>query len=69
MSLMDKTICKNPDRVAQQAETYRSWQSLPPGDRLAAVSELSESAYSFKGARYDGPRTERTLIRFKREPR
>jgi hypothetical protein len=63
---MDKTIRRVTDRKAQQAETYRYWQSVPPGDRLTAVSELSISAYSFKGVRFDGSRPERILVRIER---
>jgi hypothetical protein len=66
---MDKTIRRVTDAKEQQSGTYRYWQSIPPGDRLTAVAELSESAYSFKGVRFDGPRPERTLVRFKRAPR
>ena len=66
---MDKTIRRVTDLKQQQAETYRYWQSVPPGDRLTAVCELSLAAYGFKGVRFDGPRPERTLVRFKRAPR
>ncbi|MGA2571978.1 MAG: hypothetical protein ABSF23_15815 [Terracidiphilus sp.] len=44
---MDKTIRRVTDLEKQQAETYRYWQSQPVGDRLIAVCELSEAAYSF----------------------
>jgi hypothetical protein len=66
---MDKTIRRVTDAKEQQAETYRYWRGVPVGDRLTAVSELSELAYRFKGVRLDGPRPERTLVRFKRAPR
>lgn len=45
---MDKTIRKVTDLEEQQAQSYRYWQSRPVAERLAAVCELSESAYSFK---------------------
>jgi hypothetical protein len=45
---MDKTIRKVTDLEEQQAQTYRYWQSRPVAERLAAVCELSESAYAFK---------------------
>jgi hypothetical protein len=46
----------NPNRVVrkvtsveeQEAENYRYWQSIPVGERLAAVCELSESAYAIR---------------------
>src|ERR1019366_2940516 len=34
----------------QEAETYRYWQSRSVGERLVAVCELSEAAYSFAAA-------------------
>jgi hypothetical protein len=66
---MDKTIVKNPDLEQQQRETFRYWQSISPGDRLTAVSELSEAAYGMRGARLNDARSERTLLRFTRLPR
>jgi len=44
---MDKTVRRVTDFEEQQAETYRYWQSLPVGERLIAVCELSEEAYVF----------------------
>lgn len=44
---MDKIIRRVTDLEEQQAETYRYWQSLPIGDRLVAISELSQEAYAF----------------------
>jgi hypothetical protein len=49
----------NPNRVIrkittvedQDAETYRYWQSLPIGERLAAVCEVTEAAYSIQKVR------------------
>jgi|GEM_PF-2683302 len=46
----------NPSRVVrkvssveeQEAENYRYWQSIPVGDRLVAVCELSEAAYAIR---------------------
>jgi hypothetical protein len=66
---MDKTLRRVTDLKEQQAETYRYWHGVPPGDRLKAVWELSASAYSFKGVRFDGARPERTLVRFERARR
>ena len=69
MGVMDKTIRRVTDLKAQQTQTYRYWQSVPPGDRLTAVCELSIAAYGFKGVRFDGPRPERTLVRLERPKR
>ena len=46
----------NPSRVVhkvssleeQEAENYRYWQSIPVGERLVAVCELSEAAYAIR---------------------
>ena len=35
----------------QDAENYRYWQSLSPGERLAAVCEVTEAAYSIQKVR------------------
>jgi hypothetical protein len=66
---MDKTIRRVHDPAEQKAETDRYWRSVPPGERLTAVCELSESAYSFKGVRHDGTGSQRTLVRFERPRR
>lgn len=64
---MDKTIRKITDPKQQRAETYRYWQNLPVGDRLAAVWEASVDAYAFQGVRFDDvQRSERTLTRIQR---
>ncbi len=52
----------NPNRMIrkitnlkdQAAENYRYWQSLPIGDRLAAVCEVTEAAYSLKKLAHNG---------------
>lgn len=46
----DKRIQKVLDAEQQQAETYLYWQSLPVGERLSAVWDVSEAAYSFAAA-------------------
>ena len=68
---IDKTIRRAPDAEQQQAETYRYWQSLPIGDRLSAVWEVSQAAYSFAAAfrgvaSHDAQGLERTLTRVQR---
>jgi len=47
---MDKTIRRVADLEEQQAETFRYWQSRSIGERLVAVCELSQAAYSFAAA-------------------
>lgn len=51
---MNMTTNKQVQRVTnaeqQQRETYLYWQSLPIGDRLSAVWDVSEAAYSFAAA-------------------
>ena len=64
---MDKTIRRVTNLETQQVESLRYWQSLSPGERLAAVYKLSQEAYAFKkGAVSDGSRFERTLVRIQR---
>lgn len=46
----DKRIQKVLDAERQQAEMYLYWQSLPVGERLSAVWDVSEAAYSFAAA-------------------
>lgn len=43
-------VRKIVDNEQQQREAYLYWQSLPVGDRLSAVWEVSEAAYSFAAA-------------------
>jgi hypothetical protein len=47
---MDKSIRRVTDPEEQEAETHRYWQSRSVGERLVAVCELSEAAYSFAAA-------------------
>jgi hypothetical protein len=69
---IDKTIRSFADPAQQQMETYRYWQSLPIGDRLTAVWDVSQAAYSFAAAfngapSYDVQGYERILTRVQRE--
>ena len=68
---IDKTIRRVTDLREQECESYRYWQSLPVGDRLTAVWDLSEAAYAFAAAFNGAPlhdgRTERTLTRVQKE--
>jgi hypothetical protein len=63
---MDKTIRIVTDFKEQQAETYRYWQSVPVGERLNAIMQLSKTAYSMRGMRFDGPRPPRNIVRLER---
>jgi len=63
---MDKTIRWNVDPEEQQLETYRYWQSVSVGERLAATSELSLAAYSLKANVNAGTRLPRHLVRLER---
>ncbi len=47
---IDKRVQKVKDTQQQQREAYLYWQSLPIGDRLTAVWDVSEAAYSFAAA-------------------
>lgn len=67
----NKTIRKVTDTEQQQEETYAYWQTLSIGDRLSAVWDVSESAYSFAAAFQgvpidDAERSERTATRIQR---
>ena len=63
---MDKKLRVVTDPEEQQAETYRYWQSVPVGERLNAVMELSKTLYSLRGVRFDGPRPPRDIVRVER---
>ena len=71
---LNKTIRKFKSHQEQQAETYRYWQSLPIGDRLSAVWEVSAAAYAFSAAfkgvpANDAQGPQRTLTRIQRPRR
>ncbi len=66
---MDKTIRWNVDPKEQQAETYRYWQNVSVGERLAATSELSIEAYGFKADVNDAQRLSRHPVRIERTGR
>lgn len=71
----DRTILRIDDPDEQEQATLRYWQSLPLGERLSAVWDASEAAYSFAAAfkgeahDYDARRLERTLTRVERARR
>ncbi len=68
---INKTIRKVTDLEEDRMETYRYWQSLPIGERLTAVWEVSQAAYSFAAAfKGDLPdaaqRSQRSITRVQR---
>jgi len=64
---VDKTIRVVTDFKEQQAETYRYWRSVPVGERLNAIMQLSKTAYTMRGLRFDdGQRPARDIVRFER---
>lgn len=69
-----KTIRRVTDTEQQQFETDAYWQTLSIGDRLSAVWDVSESAYSFAAAFQgvpidDAERSERAVTRIQRPRR
>lgn len=71
---MDKTIRRAPAPEQQRLETFRYWQSRPVSERLAAVCEVSASAYALKAAFNGVPHDAvsglpRTLVRTERPQR
>ena len=64
---VNKRVQRITDTEQQQRETYLYWQSLPVGDRLSAVWDVSEAAYSFaaafKGVRPMMPKDLKDLLR------
>ncbi len=72
--MTEKTIRKIVDPEKQDTETLRYWQSLPVGDRLTAVWEASEAAYSFAAAfrresTHDAAGSQRAIKRIQRSGR
>ena len=73
-----KGLRLNPSRAVrkvssveeQEAENYRYWQSIPAGERLVAVCELTEAAYAIRGADHNANQGhERTHQRVQRRGR
>lgn len=67
----NRTIRKAQSPEQQEAETYRYWQSLPIGERLSAVWDVSAAAYAFAAAFKEEPlndarRPQRTITRVQR---
>lgn len=66
---MDKRITRYPSLEAMKTAELRHWQSLPPRERIQAVSDISITAYALKGKFPDVPRLQRTLVRLQRARR
>jgi hypothetical protein len=70
----NKAVVRVSDSKRQERETYLYWQSLPVGDRLSAVWDVSEAAYSFAAAfngaaDNDAERSKRFVTRIQRARR
>jgi hypothetical protein len=73
MMRVHKTISRITDPEKQQAETDRYWRCLSIGERLTAVWELSQEAYSFAAAfrgnlTHDAKRPQGAITRIQRSP-
>ena len=69
-----RTFQRIEDPEQQGLEAMRYWRSRPVGERLTAIWDLSEAAYSFaasfRGVRTDdAQRPQRSLIRVQRSAR
>jgi hypothetical protein len=62
---MDKFVRKYTDFTEMKSDEYRYWQSRPVHERLDAVEEMIETAYSVKGWEIepDVPRLKRPFVR------
>ncbi len=62
---MDKTIRKYASLDEMKADEYRYWQSRPAYERLDAVEEMAQVAYTLKGWEMepDVPGSQRPLVR------
>ena len=62
---MDKTIRKYSSFDEMKADEYRYWQSRPVWERMDAVEEMIQTAYTLKGWEMppDVPRLQRPFVR------
>lgn len=60
-----RMIHKVPDRMNQEAETYRYWHSRTPAERAQAVFELTRDGYAAKGVDVHVERSERHIASFR----
>jgi len=51
---------------AMRTDQMRYWRSRPGHERIAAISEITTTAYVFKNGGEDVPRLQRTLSRIQR---
>ncbi len=68
---LDKKISRVTDPAKQQTEADRYWRNLSIGERLSAVWDVSEAAYSFRTAfqrnlSNDAERPQRAITRIQR---
>ena len=67
---LGRVVRKVSSLEEQEAENYRYWQSIPVGDRLVAVCELTEAAYAIRELGQNAnQRHERTHPRIQRTGR
>jgi hypothetical protein len=58
---MDQTVRVFANLKEMKAEEYRYWQQRPVHERMAAVAEITLSAYGLKGST-NVPRLQRTPV-------
>ena len=63
---MEKPLPKYSSHKEMKADEYRYWQSRPVHERMAAVSEITLTAYALKGMAPDAPRLQGPLVRLPR---
>lgn len=66
---MEKLVRKYRSLKEMKADEYRYWQSRPVYERMAAVAEITLSAYGMKEALADVPRLQRTAVVLQRPRR
>jgi hypothetical protein len=66
---VEKTIHKYVSHKEMKVDEYRYWQSRPVHERMAAVAEITLTAYALKGMAVDVPRLQGPLVRLQRPPR
>jgi hypothetical protein len=63
--VMDATIRRYNSFASMKADEYRYWQSRPVQERMDAVEEMIQAAYTLKGWELepDVPRLQRPFVR------
>ncbi len=67
--LPSRTIRRVTSREAQDAETYRFWQSRTTAERMTAIDEIVRDIYAAKGIDLDVQGSNRSIVRVQRPPR